>query len=131
MKTRNVCLVAVLVVVALVLIVLHHGPEPGIAPREDTSVKCVRRIHTGTNVAVAFSPKGDMVAAGRLEGEGDRGVHQVCLWESSTGALRSQVGKLEGLLVCVAISKDGRVIGATDTSDRITVWDVDTRVMHV
>lgn len=77
------------------------------------------RGSTGPTTRVAFSPRGDKVAAGNAHGE-------VSLWDAATGALLHTFAGADGIAFAVAFSPTQPLLATSGEGGRLRIWNTDT-----
>jgi WD40 repeat protein len=73
----------------------------------------------GIIAAVAFSPDGELLAAGTGDGE----VH---LWQAATGMPLRTLKGLTDWVWCISFSPDGRILASGGSDQNVRLWEVST-----
>lgn len=76
--------------------------------------------HQGVVWAVAFSPKGRLVASGGNDGK-------VFLWDADDWNASSPLAEQKGPIYSLAFSRDGKMLAVPGEGSVITLWNVETR----
>ena len=79
------------------------------------------RGFTGAVNALAFSPDGQLLAAGLGGSE-----HSVRIWDASSGELLKTLTRHDGPVFAVAFSSDGGTLAAGGDDNKLILWDSKT-----
>jgi WD40 repeat protein/transcriptional regulator with XRE-family HTH domain len=102
---------------------LAAAARPGIAILTGPGIGAALGVHTGSVTAVAFSPKGNILASGSVNGTAQ-------LWDVATRRpIRSPFVTQTGGVNAVAFSPDGKILATGSDDGMFTLWDVATHEM--
>jgi WD40 repeat protein len=84
-------------------------------------------VHSKYVNAIAFSPRGDLVASG--SGRFDRAVEdsgEVTVWETATGKLRATLLGHRFKVSCVQFTPDGKLLASGSNDKTVILWELAT-----
>ena len=98
--------------------ILLTGPTREGSPTTQASRSAFTPAHTSAVLAVAFSPRGDLVAS-------SAGA-EILLWDARSGALKAQFLGHAGMVACLAFSDDGKYLASGGKDATIRLWNLGT-----
>src|SRR5438552_3450930 len=88
--------------------------------KTDSAIKVrILEGHTGSVLAVVFSPDGKTLATGSRD-------QSIRLWDAQTGELKTALKGHSGDLECIRYSPDGKTLASSSHDMTIHLWDTAT-----
>jgi WD40 repeat protein len=96
-----------------------HGfpSQPAMHPNDQILQGATASGHGSTVIALAFAPKGKIIATAELNGT-------ILLWNSLSTKLLFAVGQHIGPVTCLAFASDGKSLASAGANGGITIWKV-------